>query len=187
MAWRCGCWAILSLAALKKIRPRIDFDALITDALKLLRGETTLPGLEPDEVRDRLLAGFQYILVDEYQDIDRPQYELISAIAGKTLDDPDFKLSILAVGDDDQNIYAFRGTNVEFIRRFRQDYDADVHYLVENYRSTRYITEAANQFIACNTDRMKTEHPIRVDRHGKCCRRAVSLASVTWLRKARCR
>jgi ATP-dependent DNA helicase RecQ len=143
----------------------IDFDALITDALKLLRGETTLPGLEPDEVRDRLLAGFQYILVDEYQDIDRPQYELISAIAGKTLDDPDFKLSILAVGDDDQNIYAFRGTNVEFIRRFRQDYDADVHYLVENYRSTRYITEAANQFIACNTDRMKTEHPIRVDRH----------------------
>ena len=102
--------------------------------------------------------------MDEYQDIDQPQYELISAIAGRTLDDPELKLSILAVGDDDQNIYAFRGTNVEFIRRFRQDYDADVHYLVENYRSTRHIIEAANQFIANNSDRMKTEHPIRIDR-----------------------
>jgi ATP-dependent DNA helicase RecQ len=144
---------------------RIDFDALIDDAVKLLRGETTLPGIESDEVRDRLLAGFQYILVDEYQDIDRPQYEMISAIAGKTLDDPDLKLSILAVGDDDQNIYAFRGTNVEFIRRFTEDYDADVHHLVENYRSTRHIIEAANQLIASNTDRMKTAHPIRIDRH----------------------
>jgi len=142
----------------------IDFDSLITDALKLLRGETTSPGLEPDEVRDRLLAGFQHILVDEYQDIDRPQYDLISAIAGKTLEDPDLKLSILAVGDDDQNIYAFRGTNVEFIRRFQQDYVAEVHYLVENYRSTRDIIDAANQFIAANSDRMKTEHPIRIDR-----------------------
>jgi ATP-dependent DNA helicase RecQ len=144
---------------------RIDFDALIDDAVKLLRGETTPPGIEPDEVRDRLLAGFQYILVDEYQDIDQPQYDMISAIAGKTLDDPDIKLSILAVGDDDQNIYAFRGTNVEFLRRFTQDYNADVHYLVENYRSTRHIIEAANQLIASNTDRMKTEHPIRIDRH----------------------
>ncbi|HSH17297.1 MAG TPA: ATP-dependent helicase, partial [Verrucomicrobiae bacterium] len=122
-------------------------------------------GLEPDEVRDRLLAGFQYILVDEYQDIDEPQYELISALAGRALDDPDLKLSILAVGDDDQNIYTFRGANVAFIRRFQQDYDAEVHYLVENYRSTRHLIEAANQMISANTDRMKTGHPIRIDRH----------------------
>ncbi len=143
----------------------INFDGLITDAVKLLRGETLPPGVEPDEVRDRLLAGFQHILVDEYQDIDEPQYEMISALAGRTLTDSDQKLSILAVGDDDQNIYAFRGTNVEFIRRFQHDYDADVHYLVENYRSTRYIIEAANQVIAANSDRMKTEQPIRIDRH----------------------
>lgn len=143
----------------------IDFDALITDAVKLLRGETVPPGLEPDEVRDRLLAGFQHILVDEYQDIDQPQYDMISAIAGKTIDDPDQKLSILAVGDDDQNIYAFRGANVEFIRRFKQDYDAEAHYLVENYRSPRYIIEAANQVIELNSDRMKIQHPIRIDRH----------------------
>ncbi|HEV2391663.1 MAG TPA: RecQ family ATP-dependent DNA helicase [Verrucomicrobiae bacterium] len=142
----------------------IDFDALISSAIKLLRGENTPAGMEADEVRDRLLAGYQYILVDEYQDIDKPQYEMISAIAGRTLEDPDLKLSILAVGDDDQNIYAFRGANVEFIRRFQQDYDADVHYLVENYRSTRYIIEAANQLIGANTDRMKTGQPLRIDR-----------------------
>ncbi len=142
-----------------------DFDALITDAVKLLRGETVPAGLESDEVRERLLAGFQHILVDEYQDIDAPQYDLISAIAGRTLDDADQKLSILAVGDDDQNIYTFRGANVEFIHRFAQDYDAEPHYLVENYRSTRCIIQASNQVIAANTDRMKTEQPIRIDRH----------------------
>jgi ATP-dependent DNA helicase RecQ len=142
-----------------------DFDALIAEAVKLLRGESVHPGIEPDDVRDRLLSGFQHILVDEYQDIDEPQYELISALAGRTLDDPDLKLAILAVGDDDQNIYAFRGANVQFIRRFQRDYDAEPHYLVENYRSTRYIIEAANQLIGANTDRMKSEHPIRIDRH----------------------
>ncbi len=143
----------------------IDFDALIVDATKLLRGELVPAGLEADEVRDRLLAGFQYILVDEYQDIDEPQYQMISAIAGRTLDDSDLKLSILAVGDDDQNIYTFRGANVQFIRRFQEDYDAEIHYLVENYRSTRHIIETANHLIAANVDRMKTDHPIRIDRH----------------------
>jgi ATP-dependent DNA helicase RecQ len=142
----------------------VDFDALIVKATQLLRGEQVPPGLEADEVRDRLLAGFQHILVDEYQDIDQPQYEMISAIAGRTLDDADQKLSILAVGDDDQNIYTFRGANVRFIRQFQQDYDAEVHYLVENYRSTRHIIEATNLLIAANKDRMKTAHPIRIDR-----------------------
>jgi ATP-dependent DNA helicase RecQ len=142
-----------------------DFDAIIPKAVELLRGISVPPGLEPDEVRDRLLAGYQYILVDEYQDIDEPQYELISAIAGRTIDDADLKLSILAVGDDDQNIYSFRGANVEFIRRFQRDYGAEIHYLVENYRSTRYIIEASNALIAANKDRMKTDHPIRIDAH----------------------
>ena len=143
----------------------LDFEALITDATRLLRGEKVAAGMEADEVRDRLLSGFQHILVDEYQDIDEGQYEMISAIAGRTLDDPDQKLSILAVGDDDQNIYTFRGANVQFIRRFQQDYEAEVHYLVENYRSTRCIIQTSNQLIAANSDRMKTEHPICIDRH----------------------
>ncbi len=144
--------------------PPPDLDALIPDAVALLRGHKVPAGLEPDEARDRLLAGFQYILVDEYQDIDEPQYELISAIAGRTLGDADQRLSILAVGDDDQNIYTFRGANVAFIRRFQQDYGAEVHYLIENYRSTRHIIDAANAVIAANSDRMKTDRPIRIDR-----------------------
>jgi len=74
------------------------------------------------------------------------------------------KLSILAVGDDDQNIYRFRGANVDFTRRFREDYDAAIHYLVENYRSPAHIIEAANQFIARNADRMKTDRPIVVNK-----------------------
>lgn len=140
-----------------------DFDRMIADAVALLKEENVPPGMEPDEIRDRLLAGFEHILVDEYQDIDEPQYELISAIAGRTLDDADRKLTVLAVGDDDQNIYTFRGANIGFIRRFQQDYGAEVAYLVENYRSTRHIIEASNQVIAHNHDRMKTEHPIRID------------------------
>jgi len=142
-----------------------DFNGWIVEAAQLLGGEqAAAAGVEPDEVRDRVLAGFQHILVDEYQDIDEPQYELISAIAGRTLHDADARLSVLAVGDDDQNIYAFRGANVEFIRRFEKDYDAEVHYLVENYRSTGHIIAAANALIAANRDRMKRDRPIRVDR-----------------------
>lgn len=144
--------------------PEINFDSLIRDAVQLLKAEKVPPGVEPDEVRDRLLDGFQHILVDEYQDIDAPQYEMISAIAGRTLKDADQKLSILAVGDDDQNIYSFRGTNVEFIRRFQEDYDAEVHYLVGNYRATGYLIDAANRVISHNADRMKTSHPIRISR-----------------------
>jgi ATP-dependent DNA helicase RecQ len=142
-----------------------DLDSLIPEATALLRGESTPAGLEPDEIRDRLLAGFEHILVDEYQDIDEPQYNLISALAGRTLDDPDRRLTILAVGDDDQNIYGFRGANIEFIRRFEHDYAAEAHSLVENFRSTRYVIEAANELINANNDRMKTGTPIRVDEH----------------------
>ncbi len=148
----------------EKDRADIDFDKLIADAVAVLRAEKPQPGVEPDDVRDRLLAGFEHILVDEYQDIDEPQYEMISAIAGRTLQDADRKLTILAVGDDDQSIYGFRGANVEFIRRFQKDYEAEVAYLVENYRSTRHIIDASNRVIARNRDRMKTDKPIRIDR-----------------------
>ena len=155
-----------------------DFNGWIVEAARLLGGgKEEAAGVEPDEVRERVLAGFQHILVDEYQDIDEPQYELISAIAGRTLHDADAKLSVLAVGDDDQNIYGFRGANVEFIRRFERDYDAEVHYLVENYRSTGHIIAAANQLIAANRDRMKHDRPIRVDR-----RRARASAGGEWAR-----
>jgi len=141
-----------------------DFDRIIRDAVALLKGQKEIPGLDPDEMREHLLQGFSHILVDEYQDIDQDQYELVSAIAGRTLEEGNGRLSIMAVGDDDQNIYAFRGANVEFIRRFQEDYKCGTVYLVENYRSSDHIIQAANQLIAQNKDRMKREHPIRIDR-----------------------
>ena len=143
----------------------LDVDRLIPDATRMLRGECDIPGLERDEMRERLLAGYRHILIDEYQDIDQPQYDLISAIAGRSLDsaNEEAKLSILAVGDDDQNIYTFRGANIQFIRQFEQDYSARKHYLIENYRSSATIIHAANQLIAHNGDRMKTDHPIRIN------------------------
>lgn len=142
----------------------IDFDALISEAVDWLQGKRETLDSVPDEVRDRLLAGYRHILVDEYQDIDQRQYDLISALAGRTLEDADSKLNLLAVGDDDQNIYRFRGANVDFIRRFQRDYQADVHYLIDNYRSSAHIISSANRLIAENRDRMKTDYPIRINR-----------------------
>ncbi|MES9880787.1 MAG: RecQ family ATP-dependent DNA helicase [Sedimenticola sp.] len=141
----------------------LDFDAVLKEAVALLKGEKALLGLEPDQVREQLLAGYRHILVDEYQDIDADQYELVSAIAGRTLEDEDQKTSIMAVGDDDQNIYQFRGANIEFIHRFREEYQAQVHYLVDNYRSSHHIITATNQLIAHNHDRMKGDHACHIN------------------------
>ena len=140
------------------------FAQVLKEATDLLRGE----GLDPEEAdtrRERLLAGFRWILVDEYQDMDPDQYELISALAGRTLDDDHSKLTLFAVGDDDQNIYSFMGASVAFIRRFEEDYSACRTWLTENYRSTAHIIGAANAFIEPARRRLKAEHPIEVDRH----------------------
>ena len=147
----------------KKLLDDDAFQEVLRQAVALLRGE----GLEPeeaDEQRERLLAGFRWILVDEYQDIGPDQYELISALAGRTLRDEDGKLTIFAVGDDDQNIYAFNGASVEFIRRFEKDYGPKPTFLTDNYRSTGHIIAAANEWIELAQQRMKAEHPIHIDR-----------------------
>ncbi len=140
-----------------------DFKKILRDAVALLRGHG-LPPDEADEQRTRLLAGFRWILVDEYQDIGPEEYELISALAGRTLAEQDDKLTLFAVGDDDQNIYSFKGASVEFIRRFEQDYGAKPAYLTGNYRSTGHIIDAANTVIAPASQRMKSKHPIHVNR-----------------------
>ena len=69
-----------------------------------------------------MLAGFRWILVDEYQDIKELEYNLISALAGRTKTDQDRRLNLFAVGDDDQNIYAFSGSSSQYIKRFEDDY-----------------------------------------------------------------
>ena len=148
-------------------RPKdIDFRQVLRRAIDLLRGEE-LPPEEADERRERLLAGFRWILVDEYQDIGRDEYELIAALAGRPLGEGAAKLKLFAVGDDDQNIYAFKGASVEFIRRFEEDYSAKSSHLTGNYRSTGHIIAAANALIAPARERMKAGHPIEVDRARK--------------------
>ncbi|MET4709119.1 ATP-dependent DNA helicase RecQ [Endozoicomonas sp. NE43] len=147
----------------KQSAEEFNFDDLIPKATALLRGEINLPGFEGDQIREKLLAGFQHVLVDEYQDIDQQQYEMISAITGRSLQEGEEKLSILAVGDDDQSIYGFRAANIQYIRQFEQDYQAQRHHLVQNYRSTKHIIHAANHLIQSNRDRMKTRHDITIN------------------------
>ena len=152
----------ISLGALGQIDQQPDFDAVVRHAVDLLEGRVEA-GTDPDDLRDRLLTGYRFILVDEYQDIDAHQYDLVSALAGRTLKEGDTKLTIMAVGDDDQNIYSFRETSVEFIRRFEADYEAQKSYLVENFRSTQHIISAANFVIQRAPERMKVDHPIQIN------------------------
>lgn len=118
----------------------VDFRKLIKDAVDLLEGRNEAFA-DAGEARDRLLQGHEYIFVDEYQDINAQQYALVSALAGQRLPEAEGRLSIMAVGDDDQNIYGFTGANVEFIQHFQQDYaPVEVSYpAVENFRSTPHI------------------------------------------------
>ena len=139
------------------------FDQIVEDAINLLEGTNSTPA-EADELRDQLLAGFRWILVDEYQDIKDLEYRLIAALAGRTTGDPDGKLNLFAVGDDDQNIYSFSGSSTKYIRQFEEDYGSKSSYMTENYRSTRHIIQAANWVMEPAQNRMKKDHPIEVNR-----------------------
>ena len=139
------------------------FDDILIQATDLLNGRAGVTPEDADDQRDRLLAGFRWILVDEYQDIKEHEYNLISALAGRTRADLDQKLNLFAVGDDDQNIYAWSGSSTKYIRQFREDYRAEPLYLVQNYRSTRNIIEAANTVIDQASDRLKEDHPITIN------------------------
>ncbi|MYL14016.1 MAG: RecQ family ATP-dependent DNA helicase [Gammaproteobacteria bacterium] len=152
----------------RKRKPDDDsFTEVLRQAVSLLQGEG-LPPEDLDENRQRLLAGFRWILVDEYQDIGPDEYALISALSGRKLKEEQDRLSLFAVGDDDQNIYSYAGASVEYICRFESDYDAKRAYLIDNYRSTANIVEAANALIAPAQNRMKPDHPIQInaDRRG---------------------
>jgi ATP-dependent DNA helicase RecQ len=141
---------------------RQDFDGLLMDAVQLLRGDG-LDKIEAEALRDTLIKGYRWILVDEYQDVGPEEYALISAVAGRSLDDPDLRISLFAVGDDDQNIYSFAGASIRHIRQFEEDYAAKPVFLTENYRSTGHIVTAANAVIDEAAARMKVGHDITVN------------------------
>ena len=127
------------LAAALKRQNAMDFDDLMLFPLVLFR-----------EYPDRLAwwrERFAFILVDEFQDTNRAQYELVRALGAHG--------NVFAVGDDDQSIYGWRGAEVRNMRRFQSDFPgARVVRLEENYRSTRVILDAANAAIAPNASRL---------------------------------
>ncbi len=119
----------------------MDFDDLLFKMNVLLR-----------DFPDLLLKyqhKFSYILVDEYQDTNFAQYLIIKQLAA-------LRENLCVVGDDAQSIYGFRGANIQNILNFKQDYPDFVLYKLEqNYRSTKYIVDAANSVIANNKDQIE--------------------------------
>lgn len=143
----------------------VDFGAVIRQATLRLRTseEEQSEGDGLSTTRDRLLAGLRFMLVDEYQDINGDHYDLISAVAGRTLQTAEDRIWLMVVGDDDQNIYAFDGASVRYIRQFQSDYAASRFSLIENYRSTQQIIDCANRIIERARERMKVDQAIRVN------------------------
>ena len=131
------------------------FREILEEAVVYLRDNRNQDMESALDWRERLL-GLEHILVDEYQDINEVEYEFLSLLAGRNEEEQGKRPALLAVGDADQNIYAFQGSNVRFIGRFATDYGADLTFMVQNYRSTAPIVEAANALIRHNRDRMDT-------------------------------
>jgi DNA helicase-2/ATP-dependent DNA helicase PcrA len=127
----------------------LDFDDLLLKTTELL-------GRFP-EVRAEYSDRYRYILVDEYQDTNRPQYDLLHLLTSK-------HQNVFVVGDEDQSIYKFRGANIQNILNFERDFPgARVIKLEQNYRSTQTILDAAGAVVANNTERkgkvLWTENP----------------------------
>ena len=117
----------------------MDFDDLLLEAVRLLK--VSAP------TREYYQRKYRYVLVDEYQDTNRPQYELMKLLAGE-------HKNVCAVGDEDQSIYSWRGADIRNILEFEQDFpNARIVRLEQNYRSTQIILEAAGAVVANNLRR----------------------------------
>jgi len=118
----------------------LDFDDLLVLLVKLLR--------EHEEARDKYRRRYRHILVDEYQDTNRAQYEIAQLLT-------DGHGNIFVVGDEDQSIYSWRGANIQNILDFERDFEnARVIRLEQNYRSTPHILNAANELVKNNRHRL---------------------------------
>jgi DNA helicase II / ATP-dependent DNA helicase PcrA len=117
----------------------LDFDDLLLEAVRLLKSAP--------HVREYYNQRFKYLLVDEYQDTNRPQYELMRMLAGAGH-------NVCAVGDEDQSIYSWRGADIRNILEFEKDFpEAKIIRLEQNYRSTQNILQAASAVVANNVRR----------------------------------
>ena len=121
----------------------VDFDDLLTLSVELIR--------DHEDVRQTYQTQFSHILIDEYQDTNRPQYLFARYLA-------EVHQNICVVGDDDQSIYAWRGADIRNILDFEADYpNALVVRLEQNYRSTQIILDAGNALIRNNAGRKGKE------------------------------
>ncbi len=117
----------------------MDFDDLIGKYVELLE--------KHEDIRDELHGRFQHLLIDEYQDTNRAQYVLVKLLAGK-------EGNVVAVGDEDQSIYRFRGADINNILNFERDFPgARIIKLEQNYRSTGNILDAATGVVSNNVAR----------------------------------
>ena len=117
----------------------LDFDDLLLEAVRLLKSSS--------EVRERYNRRYRYLLIDEYQDTNRPQYELMKLLAGE-------EKNVCVVGDEDQSIYSWRGADIRNILEFERDFPgARTIRLEQNYRSTQIILEAASAVVSRNAQR----------------------------------
>ncbi len=137
------------------------FKAVLVEATRVLRDADAT--VDADDPRDRLLGAWSHLLVDELQDIDDDQMALLDAMIRRGRPDEHARrLRVFAVGDDDQNIYAFRGARVAHLQAFQEQYGATRHELTRSYRSTAAILAAANALMSGVPGRLKTR-PITVN------------------------
>jgi DNA helicase-2/ATP-dependent DNA helicase PcrA len=116
----------------------LDFDDLLLETVRLLKSSS--------EVRERYNRKYKYLLIDEYQDTNRPQYELMKLLGRHG--------NVCVVGDEDQSIYSWRGADIRNILEFEKDFpNVQTIRLEQNYRSTQVILEGASAVVAQNTQR----------------------------------
>src|ERR1700690_2342276 len=117
----------------------LDFDDLLLETVRLLKSS--------GETRERYNRRYKYLLIDEYQDTNRPQYELMKLLAGPSG-------NVCVVGDEDQSIYSWRGAAIRNILGFEKDFpETKTIRLEQNYRSTQMILEGASAVVAQNKQR----------------------------------
>jgi DNA helicase-2/ATP-dependent DNA helicase PcrA len=117
----------------------LDFDDLLLESVRLLAHD--------EDLRRQYNRRFEFVMIDEYQDTNRSQYELMRLLT-------EMRRNVAVVGDEDQSIYGWRGADIRNILDFERDYpNATVIRLEQNYRSTKNILEAASAVVANNEER----------------------------------
>ena len=136
----------------------LDYNDLIKFSLYIFK--------ENPEIRLKWQQRLEYIMIDEFQDIDGLQYELMEVLCG-------YHRNLFIVGDPDQTVYTWRGANVKYLLDFDRQYPAKTIMMMQNYRSTPQILAAANSLIDKNRSRIKKDLiPVLPDGASVLCHRA---------------